>query len=208
MGFAIADVFIAVVFPEALGPTMDAEGSTATVIAPAWWYKAIIAGEVTWLAWWGKGPPPVGAVPANPDGTMPTSAGSAGSTSGTASPVAAPNQGAGAGNSAGNQGPGTPTSTGGGQSSPSSGGTGTGAGGGGNSGPVLYPVNSGRPYLSTAGGFWGKDWRVGHMGPGGTCCSSYQTPAESKTVVTLKEQFNGTGPWVQGGNRRLAVFTI
>jgi RHS repeat-associated protein len=84
------------------------------------------------------------------------------------------------------------------------GGTGAGGSGGGSSGPVLYPANSGKPYLATFGGFWGKDWRLGHMGPGGTCCS--QTTAESKSMVTLKEQLNGTGPWQSGGQPEAGGF--
>jgi hypothetical protein len=60
---------------------MDAEGSTSAVLVPAWWYQVIIDGEIGWAAWYGKGKPPEGAVPANPDGSMPPSTGSGGSTS-------------------------------------------------------------------------------------------------------------------------------
>ncbi len=120
LGFAIADIFLAYFAPEALGPAMDAEeGVSSTVLIPAWWYQAIIDGEMVWVAWYGKGRPPEGSVPANPDGTMPTSAGSGGS----------PTQGTGGDNGAGRQGPSTPTDP---DPSPTA---------GGGSGPVWQQAN-------------------------------------------------------------------
>jgi RHS repeat-associated protein len=87
LGFAIADIFIAIFDPGALVPVLNAEGDAAGVLVPSWWYAAIIDGEITWVAWYGKGQPPPGAVPAaNPDGTMPGGSGSADSTSSSSAP--------------------------------------------------------------------------------------------------------------------------
>ncbi|MFZ0798638.1 MAG: RHS repeat-associated core domain-containing protein [Terriglobales bacterium] len=62
---------------------------------------------------------------------------------------------------------------------------------------VLYPEGDGKPYPANYAGWWGKDWKLGHMGQQGTCCS--QTDAEKKTTVSLSEQINGRGPWQSGG---------
>jgi len=90
------------------------------------------------------------------------------------------------------------TSSGSGNPAPASPGAASPAPGGGGNAPVLYPSGAGKPYLVNLAGWWGKDWLVGHMGKGGTCCS--QTSADKKTTVFLREQINGKGPWHEAGH--------
>ncbi len=78
--FAIADVFVAIFAPQALPDVVMSEAATSAgqVIIPNWWvYDAALSlkyGVATWIAWYGKDPPPAGsvAVPATDSNGQPT----------------------------------------------------------------------------------------------------------------------------------------